>query len=517
MRHRSTPALALAAVLGGVLALPLASPAPALAAAPGARHYLDCSATATGDGSARRPWTTLAEANAHPYGPGDLLLLKRGATCVGTLQPQGAGSAAHPFTIADYGDAPGRAVVDGHGAHDAVLLADTQHLRLTRLEITNAAAPGTERNGVRLRLSDHGAARDITLDHLFVHDVRGGDHKTLTGSSAVHVAVEGTTVPSWYDGLSIHHNVIRDVDREGIYFKSRFSKRELVGGQQDPVAYPGAWTPSLNVRIHHNTLTSLAGDGIKIDTTSGARIDHNRLDGFQLRSQAANAGIWTFNTDDTVVEHNEVSGGGNTKDGMSFDADGASRGTVFQYNYSHDNAGGFLLICPYSGAKTLDTVARYNISRDDGARLVQNCWGPILGTRIHNNTFVNRTTVPGYLVQDDAGSPATTRHELAIIDNIFVNEGPNGGYAFKNPTPGLTFSHNLFHGITMTRPNPGGLDADPLLLPDFRLAAGSPALSAGAVITDNGGRDWFGNDVSATSPPTIGAYEGPGIAPEGLD
>ncbi|MFI8912230.1 right-handed parallel beta-helix repeat-containing protein [Streptomyces sp. NPDC053513] len=498
--------------LAAALALPLLAAVPAQAAPPpGDRHHVDCSASGAGDGTVQHPWTTLAEANAHPYGPGDRLLFKRGTTCTGTLAPRGSGSAAHPFTIADYGDAAGRAVIDGDGAHDAVLLANSRYLRLTRLEIANAASPGTERNGVRLRLADFGAAPGITLDHLSIHDVRGGDFKTLTGSSAIHVAVEGTTVPSWYDGLEIHHNDIRDVDREGIYFKSRFSKRDLVGNQQDPNAYPGAWTPSLNVRIHHNTLTSLAGDGIKIDTTSGARVDHNRLDGFQLRSQAANAGIWTFNTDDTVVEYNEVSGGGNTKDGMSFDADGASRGTVFQYNHSHDNAGGFLLICPYSGAKTLGTVVRYNLSVDDGARLVQNCWGPILDTRIYNNTFVNRKVRPGHLVQDDAGSPATTRHELSIRNNVFVNEGASGGYAFKNPTPGLSFSHNLFHGIAMTRPNPGGVDADPLLLPDLRLAAGSPALSAGTPVADNGGRDWFGNAVSATEAPNIGAYEGPGL------
>lgn len=489
---------------------PAAQAAPA-APKPGDRHHVDCSAPAGGDGSVRHPWNTLAQANAHPYGPGDRLLLKRGTTCTGTLAPRGAGSAAHPFTIADYGDAAGRAVVDGAGAHDAVLLADTRYVRLTRLEITNAAAPGSERNGVRLRLADYGAARGITLDHLSIHDVRGGDYKTLTGSSAVHIAVEGTDVPSWYEGLEIHHNEIRDVDREGIYFKSRFSKRDLVGDQQDPVAYPGAWTPSRGVRVHHNTLTSIAGDGIKLDTTSGARVDHNRIDGFQLRSPSANAGIWTFNTDDTTIEYNEVSGGGNTKDGMSFDADGASRDTVFQYNNSHDNKGGFLLICPYSGAQTVGTVARYNVSVDDGARLIQNCWGPIIDTKIYNNTFVNRTTTPAYLVQDDAGSPATTRHEIAVSNNIFVNEGAAGGYGFKNPTPGLAFSHNLFDGIAMTRPNPGGVDADPLLRPDLRLGVGSPALSAGTLIADNGGRDWFGNTVSATATPNIGAYAGAGL------
>ncbi|WP_024756688.1 hypothetical protein [Streptomyces exfoliatus] len=80
-----------------------------------------------------------------------------------------------------------------------------------------------------------------------------------------------------------------------------------------------------------------------------------------------------------------------------------------------------------------------------------------------------------------------------------------------NPTAGLPFSHNLFHGIAMTRPNLGGLTADPLLRPDLRLGTGSPALTAGTLIADNGGRDWFGNAVSATSVPNIGAYEGPGV------
>ncbi|MEU2022798.1 right-handed parallel beta-helix repeat-containing protein [Streptomyces sp. NPDC016469] len=498
------------AALTALAATALATPAQAAGHRPGT-FYVDCAATAPGDGSRHHPWTTLAEANAHTFGPGDRLVFHRGSTCTGTLTPRGAGSASAPVTVSDYGSRhASRAVLDGAGAHDVILLADTQHYRVSNLEITNAAAPGTERNGIRLRLTDYGTARGFELDHLYIHDVRGGDHKTLTGSSAIHIAVEGTTRASSYDGLDIHHNLIEDVDREGVYFKSTYSKRDLVGNQQDPTAYPGDWTPSTHVRISYNTLRSIGGDGMKLDTTAGARVDHNRVDGFQLRSPSANAGIWTFNTDDTTVEYNEVSGGGNTHDGMSFDADGASRHTVFQYNYSHDNKGGFLLVCPYSGARTVDTVARYNVSRDDGERLLQNCWGPILNTQVYNNTFVNsKDTVPKYLVQDDNSSPATTVHEQRVTNNLFVSEG-TGGYGFTSPTPGLAFDHNAFHGAPMTRPNPGGITTDPLLRDDFRLGAGSPALAAGAVVEDNGGRDYFGNRLRPGAP-NIGAYAGRGV------
>ena len=401
MRSRHAAA-ALAATAAVTLAAPIANTAPHH----GRTYYVDCSATAPGDGSRQYPWTTLTEANSQAYGPGDHLFFKRGATCTGSLIPKEIGSALRAVHHRRLRRRPSPRPPRrrrGPGRRTAL-----QH------PIRARQRPGADQLGQpRRHPQRHPAAPDRLRDRPRfrarppLHPQRPGtDFKALGGSSAIQITVEGTAKASSYDGLDIHHNRIEDVDREGIYFKSTFSKRDLVGEQQDPNAFPGAWTPSTHVRIHHNTLTDLAGDGIKLDTTSGARVDHNRVDGFQLRSPSANAGVWTFNTDATTIEYNEVSGGGNTHDGMSFDADGASRGTVFQYNHSHDNKGGFLLICPYSGAKTLDTVARYNISSNDGARLVQNCWGPILNTRIYNNTFRNdASTTPGYLVQDDAGAP----------------------------------------------------------------------------------------------------------------
>lgn len=43
------------------------------------------------------------------------------------------------------------------------------------------------------------------------------------------------------------------------------------------------------------------------------------------------------------------------------------------------------------------------------------------------------------------------------------------------------------------------------------LAQGSPALAVGAVVADNGGRDHFGNPVSAPTAPSIGACAGRGL------
>ena len=57
------------------------------------------------------------------------------------------------------------------------------------------------------------------------------------------------------------------------------------------------------------------------------------------------AGIWPWDCDNSIIQFNEVSGVKGTKDGQAFDSDYRCRNSLFQYNYSHDNEGGFMLIC----------------------------------------------------------------------------------------------------------------------------------------------------------------------------
>ncbi|MFI6058841.1 hypothetical protein [Streptomyces sp. NPDC051286] len=126
MRHRVTAA-ALAA-LTAAAGVTVAGQGAAQAAPTGRTFHVDCSADPAGaTGSRQHPWTTLAEAGARTYGPGDQLLFKRGTTCTGTLAPRGTGSARAPFTIADYGSGEARAKLDGAGAHDVVLLSNMQY------------------------------------------------------------------------------------------------------------------------------------------------------------------------------------------------------------------------------------------------------------------------------------------------------------------------------------------------------------------------------------------------------
>jgi len=494
---------------------------PASAAPTDDAVYVNCAAgTPAGDGSLAHPYTSLDQVNALTLTAGDSVLFARGSTCLGALTPHGSGNATAPITIGAYGTGA-LPVIDGNGAHDAVLLDNIDHITVQDLDITNAANPGTERNGLRIHLQDFGKGSGYLIQRLDIHDVMGDDNKGLNGSAGIQIAISGKTTPTWFDGLQIKDNTLTHDGREGIYFKSTWNSRPEVGTQD--TSGLGPWTPSTGVVISGNTLTSIAGDGIKVDTTKGAVIEHNTLAGFQLRSNANNAGIWPFNSDDTVVQYNDVSGGGSSGDGMSFDADGGSQNTIFQYNYSHDNKGGLLLVCPYSGAFTHGTIMRYNISHNDGARLFQLCPGDVRGTQIYNNTIVNDAVTPQYFLQDDN----STKRDVTWTNNIVVNTGTP--LAVQNRGPVLTFDHNLLIGVADLpangdgQTNPGGSSADPGLvdtqhiptgiddLTGYQLRAGSPALSAGTPVTDNGGRDFFGNPVSATSAPNMGAYQGAGI------
>jgi len=69
-------------------------------------------------------------------------------------------------------------------------------------------------------------------------------------------------------------------------------------------------------------------------------------------------------------------------------------------------------------------------------------------------------------------------------------------------------------GSGPTQPLTGGLVHSGSSFSGYKLLAGSPALGAGKVQADNGGRDFFGNTLGTTV--NIGAYEGAGLseAPE---
>jgi hypothetical protein len=476
------------------------------------QYYVDCTAgndSNTGT-SQTSPWRTLTKVNSVTYQPGDTIRFKSGTRCTGTLSPRGSGTSTARIAATSYGagSLPG---IDGNGATAAVYLRNVQGWTLSNLDVTNTgAAPGaTERRvGIYVLLENFGTGSGYTISNVNVHNVNGCDCRypqPTSGGILFHAG--GATTPTGFADITIKDNIVSSVDREGIATSSDWQRRA-----ENPSGPGTTWVPITGLRIANNRLSHIGGDGVLVLNGSAAVVENNTLAGFNERSADFNAGVVTYNSNNTTIQFNDVSGGVGT--GMAFDLDGASNGGVFQYNLSRSNNGGFFMICAQGDETTSNGVVRYNISQNDVGE------APFLGifslpctdaqnTQIYNNTIY--TTTAANLVNNLSMVAAQWRN------NIFY--GRASGSAI-NDSHG-NYANNLYYNVTAVPSGhtnvvlgnpwlmaPGGATSMSTAT-GYQLAGGSRARGRGVVISGAGGRDFFGNVVTP-GVANIGAYEGPG-------
>lgn len=262
-----------------------------------------------------------------------------------------------------------------------------------------------------------------------------------------------------------------------------------------------------------------------ISDTAGVDLD----DGYAGYWQSFCATIWPWKTKDAVFQYNEAfdTVGEGNGDGQAWDIDW-SDGTVYQYNYSHNNGGGSMLIClneAYNG------TFRYNLSHNDLGCLITFQGNP--EAKIYNNVF--------YV----DGDRATRVHHNAsgkrsgsgvISNNIFYNASTANPNDEWEPNGNKKFSNNLYYGYTSTpstdkhavvvaESEKDQIFVGPLTAPDstdgtihrhddpeaktvfdgFKIKEDSAAVNAGVYIPNNGGKDFFGNKLGMT--PDIGMHE----------
>ncbi len=326
-----------------------------------ATYYVDSAAgkDANAGTSMSAPWKTLAKVNAASFQAGDRILFKSGSIWRGQLAPRSSGGPDAPIVIDRYGKGTFPRI-DGEGVADTVLLRNVQQIELRNLEITNRGDGKGMRTGVHIFLDNFGTAKHIVVSGLYIHDVNGTNEKKDNGG--IVFRTQGDRTPSRFDGLTIERNIIWKVDRSAIVAESFHWRRTH-------------WFPSLDVVIRDNFVDDIGGDGIVPWATDSALIEHNIARNCNRRAATYNAGIWPWSTDNSLLQLNEAYLTRTTLDGQGFDSDYNSRNTVFQYNYSHDNEGGFLLICSpgkrdqSENLGNIGTIARRNISRNDRARI----------------------------------------------------------------------------------------------------------------------------------------------------
>ena len=163
-------------------------------------------------------------------------------------------------------------------------------------------------------------------------------------------------------------------------------------------------------------------------------------------------------------------------------------------------------------------VLRYNINQ--GSSRIINTGGNGNRQLIYNNVFYSPNQV--FANNNTQGLDYNNVHftnNALVSNNIFVGAA---GSVLEQKT-GLVYDSNLYYGFTPPTDahavtgdpmfvNPGSGGDGRNTVDGYQLLTGSPAIGTGAVIASNGGLDYWGNTVSATAAPNIGAYNGAGIA-----
>lgn len=418
------------------------------------------------------------------FNPGDKILLKRGSEFTGEdalLKFGGSGTVDARITVSDYGEGP-LPKLNGEGIlENVVSLYNQEFITIENLDIANTHPDYSSSFGlnqsnnasinlraVNVSARDFGVVNGITLQNLFIHDINGNLRAKWNGGIFFDVVADINDgqlygVPTKYDDVLIANNTLERIDRSGIKLvSSHWANQSLENAPNVPMH----WYPSTNVVVRGNVLRYMGGDAITVRDTDGALVEYNLARHSRYQNTGYNAGIWPFEATNTVVQYNEVSNTHGVQDGQGFDCDHVSSYSVMQYNYSHNNEGGFMLIM--NGFPHTAPTIRYNISQNDADKTFEFARGTAAGTMIYNNTIYSDVALTGRGgVLDLANWKAGTgNRDVYLFNNIF--HYPEGQTFYVGDPDEMKRKTKLinnayFGGITPPEEEENAITEDPLL------------------------------------------------------
>lgn len=497
-------------------------------------YYFDSSAKDGGSGTQSSPYNNLTEIGNLTFSGGEKVYLKAGSTFTGSLALVNiSGTESAPVTITSYGDTEryGYPAVNGNGltGSGVVYVENCNYLTVENIEVYDSAQSEGDRRGVLLNATDSiggGAVltyTGITLKNLYIHDIRGYTDAENSGMSAASKKTGGIHV--WtkdgygrFDNLTICDCRIDNVDNVGI---ATWYKPGTDGASKiSPYSADFAKYSHSNVTISDNEISHIGKNAIFARNLNGGVIERNTMYETAIKCVSGNT-VCTSYVSGTVIQYNEGyynratvrPSDGAIQDGCMLDADLQSRDTVWQYNYSHDNAFGLFLNCttysPASGIEDKVTV-RYNLSvHDYGNKGIVYVNYATAGVEIYNNTFVLSAETSPILLKSNGG------RRFSFYNNLVYNCSANAKFELAD-TVNAQIGNNLVYnagnaaiaGLNGFREvNTDGVYLDPLFLENytdtaertgrrfaegFLLQASSPALGSGRQLASPV-VDFFGN------------------------
>ena len=504
-------------------------------------RYMDASGDDTQDGKTpETAWKSLEKINSEEFGPGATILFKSGEQWSGELKPRGSGNKDNLIRIDKYGEGD-KPVIHGKGGPYTIYLFNQEYWEISNLEITNFNSSEEkvdldvwEQNNISLwteadsvmpkyteertrkcailvEAEDYGRIHHIQFSNLVIHGVNGNILSKNNGG--IFLQIKGNAIPTYFDGLLVENCYFHDIDRTGVSNTSSWMNRTLTENYN--------WVPSKNVIIRNNKFERTGANALIVRVSDSALIEHNLFTHCAIK-QSGNS-FYPFNCDNTLMQFNEACFTKYNKgdaDAGGFDSDWNSKNCLIQYNYSHDNEYGALLVCcnGIDDGFNDGTIVRYNIFQNEGHHVIR-VSGETTNTTIHNNVIYTGAEVSDIDIiwhKNWNGYSDKTYY----YNNIFYNLGENNRYDFGQSTNNL-FDYNMFFGkpVANEPDDANKITSDPEFidpgsgqmgfpsLEGYKMEQGSPAINSGKIIPGHPGRDFWGNPVQENQNMDRGAME----------
>lgn len=528
--------------------------------------------------SPKTAWRSLARANATTFRPGDRVLLKAGEQWHDEqLWPKGSGSAGRPITISAYGDARARRPYiatngavpspfradgtknpDTVGLTGAIVLRNQQYFEINNIELSNDDDFATDitagsyvRDGIMVSINADliPAGADSIMDHfrisnVYVHNLDGPSTWQRIHYGGVNFQVFGSrsykeygTGGYYFSDVRIENNTFENVELHAVQFAFNWFPADGpdAGEYDESGKFHEGWEQlwvrtrdlySRDVYIGHNYAESIGQGAFQFANSKHMTVEYNEVNGYLERYDAVSCALYLWAGADSVMQYNEVYGGPNNEyDGTPWDLEYTNFNVTYQFNYSHDNAAGWMA---YMG-NSANSVARYNLSVNDNGVLVKN----MLSTNYSPTYFINNTFV--YDGADlDYVHDETLLSTVYFLNNVFYNTSTTESTPWYRRTGALrhaVFSNNDYYeasGVHSSQEpaDPAGLRADPRFVGDpaeyitgagvdrirtaaahFALRPDSPLIDAGRYNPHLGTADFLGTHIYYGAAPDIGIAE----------
>ena len=521
-----------------------------LSAQAGSSYYVDCSATANGNGSQANPWNTFSPINNRTFAASDQIRLKRGTVCQnkGTLWPKGSGSAANPITLGAYGS--GSRPWLRAGGNDAVKLLNQSGWVIRDIRVSSSTA-GTH---------DDDTPCDACTSGITINATNG----RYSYFRIINVEVDGNWTgislgeyKSFDDSRSFvpgnNQGALEDIIVDGAFAHDNEGKGILLAGNYESIpttstpTYPrNRWVTVRNSEIYNN-----GEDGALLSSVNDAWI-HDNVSYNNGAKKDARYALWFWNATNVHIQNNEAYNNKTpgTKDGGAYDCDWHVQGCTVEYNYSHDNQGPMVLLIGYKNSGSPDEAldgctVRYNVSQNDVTH-PSNSYGPITffgavrNCQVYNNTVyfsnasnTNAAGIKAY-TYSGGGDVFGNGTNNTVHNNLFylANGAKGMSLAASHLGNGNSFDHDLFYApsgnVKLTYGNATyntvaalcggagqechGVQGNPHLVNPgggrggYTLSPGSAAINAGTNL-GNVTWDYYGNPANQGPARDIGAFE----------